>query len=771
MIRYFTRILFLFLILAANVNSQSSNWQYIRPSNTGLGGDYYQCIRVDACGNKWTGGYLPFWSEGSVTRFDDSIFTCWSNFEGYLPADRVYDIAFDNNDGVWVATNGVGNGIDHGGISHFDGTNWTTYNSLNTPLPEDDMRGIAIDHNNVVWATFLNVGTGVGGVAKFDGVTWTVYLPGATNLISGNVDKIAVDAQNNIWIATNLGLVKFDGLNWITYTNANSGITNNNIVDIEIDETTNKIYASTGNSIDIFDGANWTHINSNNSPVSATGLWGVDARGDSVIITTVGGTYLTYIYNGNNWISHPEGNHVYDARIDNEGNFWTAGIGAVEKFDGVNWTHYDGMNTGLTTMFNNEVFVDSKNRAWFGSSFNGGINVFDCPLWQDYNPYNYNVWPQPVSYTGSGTGITEDSFGDIWMLFSGVAGAAVQVSGGNVNDPAAWHVWDNNNSGISLQFLNRAAADHSGNVWVGYDDACSVSKYSHATNSWTNYNLYQLGQITCGAGSGIESIRVDDSNNVWICGLAGLAKYDQVSWAFYSFQNTPLSQGFVMDIAFDQNGYKWIATENGLFKFDNIGWTKYDHNNSSMVGDFVNAVIVDQSGKVWVSSEDPVFPYAGSVSSFDGTTWTAYTTANSGLQEKYINRMALDTLGNIWLLSDTKGAAIFNPNGVIGYDCIDKTLQFCSPTGLSEEQEHTYSLTVYPNPTNGEAYVSFNLAQQGDVIIELCDVTGRLLNTSANKNLKKGKNNIKLDLHVPAGIYYCSVKSEIQQQTIMITVL
>lgn len=75
----------------------SSEWQYIRTSNTGLGGDYQQCIEIDDCGNKWTGGFLPFFSQGSVTKFDDSVFTCWSNFEGYLPADRVHAIDFDNN--------------------------------------------------------------------------------------------------------------------------------------------------------------------------------------------------------------------------------------------------------------------------------------------------------------------------------------------------------------------------------------------------------------------------------------------------------------------------------------------------------------------------------------------------------------------------------------------------------------------------------------------------------------------------------------------------
>ncbi|MEO6167454.1 MAG: hypothetical protein ABIO46_12760, partial [Chitinophagales bacterium] len=431
--------LFILLLVASGAFAQSNpEWRYIRPSNTGLGGDYQQCIEIDACGNKWTGGFLPFFSEGSVTRFDDSVFTCWSNFEGYLPADRVYAIDFDNNDGVWVATNGISNGIAHGGISHYDGSSWTTYTSANSPLPEDDMRGIVVDHNNIVWATFYNVSNGDGGVSKFDGTNWTIYLPGNSNLPSGNLNDIDVDAENNIWIGSNMGLIKFDGLNWITYTVANSDITADDILDVEVDESTNKIYVALGISIDVFDGTSFTHFNNNNSPLSTTGLYEVDARGDTLIVGTLGGSYLCYIYDGITWTSHPEPNHCYDVRIDQQGNFWICGIGYLEKFDGFKWTQYNTFNTGLASMFNNEVFIDSKNRAWFGSSANGGINMFDCPNWESYNPYNNLLWPQPIDYTGYGTGIAEDIYGDIWMVYNGVAGGVVQIPGGDVSNSNAW---------------------------------------------------------------------------------------------------------------------------------------------------------------------------------------------------------------------------------------------------------------------------------------------------------------------------------------------
>src|SRR5215211_4071865 len=94
----------LLLFFYFNVNAQSPEWKYFRASNTGVAGDYHHVIEIDRFGNKWTAGYLPFWSDGSLVRYDDTVWTCWSNFEGYLPNDRVNAIAFDKLDRIWAGT-------------------------------------------------------------------------------------------------------------------------------------------------------------------------------------------------------------------------------------------------------------------------------------------------------------------------------------------------------------------------------------------------------------------------------------------------------------------------------------------------------------------------------------------------------------------------------------------------------------------------------------------------------------------------------------------
>ena len=87
-------------------------------------------------------------------------------------------------------------------------------------------------------------------------------------------------------------------------------------------------------------------------------------------------------------------------------------------------------NTGLSDNFNDQIFVDSKNRKWFANG-EGGIQIFDCPHWEAYGPYNEGLFPSLQNMTPIGTSITEDSHGDIWMTYDGVLGYAIQIPGGD----------------------------------------------------------------------------------------------------------------------------------------------------------------------------------------------------------------------------------------------------------------------------------------------------------------------------------------------------
>ena len=64
------------------------------------------------------------------------------------------------------------------------------------------------------------------------------------------------------------------------------------------------------------------------------------------------------------------------------------------------------------------------------------------------------------------------------------------------------------------------------------------------------------------------------------------------------------------------------------------------------------------------------------------------------------------------------------------------------------------ALRVWPNPTNGVAHISFDLAVAGNVAINIYDITGKLMDVVDTGMLPAGENTIQLDLSDRAGAVY-----------------
>jgi hypothetical protein len=126
-------------------------------------------------------------------KFDGSNWTVYDESNSGLPHNRVYALAIDGSDNIWIGTYG-------GGLAKFDGANvWTAYNTTNSGLPHNTILSLAIDGSNNIW-----VGTW-GGLAKFDGSNWTVYNTSNSGLPDEWVFALAIDGNDNTWIGTWLG--------------------------------------------------------------------------------------------------------------------------------------------------------------------------------------------------------------------------------------------------------------------------------------------------------------------------------------------------------------------------------------------------------------------------------------------------------------------------------------------------------------------------------------------------------------------------------------
>ncbi len=748
----------LFLIgLTFQLQAQTDpNWTYIRSDNTGIGGQLHYTIKGDGFNNIWTGGYTSSSEEGSLVRIatSDTVYTNWGTYaENYLPNGLIFDIEFDHTGIIWVGT-------EKGIATSSNGLDWQHYDITNSPLLADQTEGMAIGLNDDLWAVTTNADNSINGVGFYNGTTWEYYTSSNSDLPAGSkFNDIAIDANDIKWIASENGLIKYDGIEWTQFTTANSGLSANNIHEVVIDDQ-NRIMALVGSAVDIFDGTNWTHITSDDLPVTNLNASSIAIQDDKIILTE-GSNRRALIFDGTDWTVETTNYSIFDCHIDSNGNYWVSGSGVVGKFDGTEWTRYTRNNTGLPDNFNDDIFIDSQGRRWFANG-QGGIQVFDCPNWEVYGPNNEGLFPnpQPQYQTTIGTSITEDSDGDIWFTYDGTSGYAIQIPDGNYSDYASWIIWDNITAHPNLQLVQEVESTDNGLVFLRTYYG-NTFMYDKAADSWTQWDLSN------GLTSNPDCLTGRTGGKMYLGHYQGIDIYDNGTWSRMDLSSTGIEH--VNDIQFDNNDTMWLATTGGLWKYDGADWTNWNTTNSNIAADNVRAIDIDTNNNIYISAHNTqIAPYYGGISYFDGTgsTFTTFLDADSPLAHKQVEDIAVDEFGNIWALTQSEGFSIYNPNGISGFECINRSLD--RTLGTPEVSFDALEKGInYPNPFSETTTIAFNSDNAKPVSILIFDVLGRKIETHSLENIVTGKNSYTLDLtRQPSGIYFCKVISNKKRKTI-----
>jgi hypothetical protein len=81
-------------------------------------------------------------------------------------------------------------------------------------------------------------------------------------------------------------------------------------------------------------------------------------------------------------------------------------------------------------------------------------------------------------------------------------------------------------------------------------------------------------------------------------------------------------------------------------------------------------------------------------------------------------------------------------------------------------------LKVYPNPSNGQASISFMLNTEADVALQLFDVQGRLVRVISANHMSAGEHIIPFNgSDLKSGIYYCTLRSGSMQETSRLVII
>jgi hypothetical protein len=84
-----------------------------------------------------------------------------------------------------------------------------------------------------------------------------------------------------------------------------------------------------------------------------------------------------------------------------------------------------------------------------------------------------------------------------------------------------------------------------------------------------------------------------------------------------------------------------------------------------------------------------------------------------------------------------------------------------SSTGLLDNLKQEMAFNVFPNPTEGNSYAQFELKQSQNIEINICDVTGKKINTIQHGEMQAGTHSLAIKgSDLKAGIYLINVTTQ-----------
>ena len=652
------------------INKSDLSKTFYTKSNSGLNTYFLTSIAIDNNENVWVGtdGY-------GILKFDGQNWEQNPN-NASLPTNYISDIEIDDNGNVWIGckfwleqTSPFPTG-HLGGLVKFDGAMWTDVsNNLNPNSIEKTVFSIHSNENGEIWIAD-------GWLTKYDGVNWQHF--DSIGAIEFNIDK-----YNNIWMLRDtITLVKFDGIN-SSYFNVGVNITYNAWYShhIETDSSGNIWLGFENDEIGLlkYDG-NWTTYNTTNSNLLSNNITKIFPE-DSLLWA---GTLLNELYNydyGSNWNNISTSNSaLYDSwleavAVDSDGNIWTSSwtgyflsstVDRLLKFDGINWTIYDSIPTGLARA----IAFDNQNNVWVAGW--KGIGKFDGINWTLFDTSNTDFPDNTIN------AITVEN-NILW------------IAGGRGYQP----------------FI----AKYDGNTWNVYDPKPQF------------------------VPSGFTDIVIDSNGKKWISSsIDGLFLFDEGlnTWQNFHEFNSSLPSDVCYDLTVDQNDNLWIATQGGLAKKDNLNNIIAIDNNAS-----TSAVEVDKNNVIWSSNLYNLIAYDE-----QGNQIEQFDYSNSGFpSEPNIRQIAVDD-SSIWMASGFNGLILFQNGQLIDL----------------KEPFHDKGIRIYPNPFHSKTTIAVEgVENNGDLILELYDSMGKILLT-LEQNDSQGFIFENSDLN--AGVYLIRVLSQ-----------
>lgn len=611
-------------------------------------------------------GFIWFGGEHGLARYDGhdiKIYQHDANNPKSLTSNAIWDIAFDHNGVMWLATDA---GLGRYNPVTDDFTSFRSKGFDSNSITGDSVRALAVDNNNN-----LLIGTDNGfNILDADRRYYQSFTdrPGdKRRLPSASIHAIHHDNNGDIWLGTTkAGLIKLQrspfAINVFSHDPTKPGsLGNNRITDIIRDHT----------------GA----------------LWASTFGGGISRMNEDGATFTNYKNDPNNPLSLGS-NTVWNLFEDSLNNLWIAtdhgGLAQYNRHSD-NFSHIKHNPYNSSSLSSNNirsVFEDKQGDLWIGA-FPIGTNFFDrsSTIFQ-----NHSHLPHQESSLSHSTVLTikKSRQGHLWVGTEG----GINAFNTTTNTSKRYIAKPGQKGALQSDAVLSVAEEDNGNVWVGTWSG-GLHKLDTSTHTFTQFmpdatNAESSHTVN---SAYIWSLLIDKNKNLWIgTETGGLNKLELTTGKFKHFtasepvnQHT-VSNSHVWTLLEDNAGHIWAGTLHGLNKFDKKTQTFshyfHDANNINSLGNNrVISLFEDNEQQLWIGTQ------GGGISILDKDrkNFTRITT-EQGLASNNVASIIQAPDGKIWATTD---------KGVISIEYNKNILNTQVYSSSSEYKPSPYNIKHY----------------------------------------------------------------------------
>ena len=743
-------------------------WQYYRPGNTGIQGDYATALWIDENGAPYIAANTGNWGEGGFARYNitDNTWTNYSNVDHEILGSfdnaevQILDIVEDFNHTLWMGNftgalkfnpqNGIGSATrytaansDLTGVTYDidlapDSSIWFTSGNLVRYNPNNNQWNswqgsntrLAVqprpDGSYLVWSA----DTYYGYVFTYNSANgqYSSYLPATPGEIAGLPGKDCVDDAGNMWA---LRMAQPGDWETLEYQRPD-GVWVNPVPP----------YQNVSYYIDAF---------------KAYG------NGKALLVTTVGETWL---FDGTSWQNYGTWQQNAVTRsvdIDGQGNVWVCGTGGAARRDVQTgyWQRYRLTNTAQIEYLVEDIALDDSGNVWMTGNAGtgvGGFQKFDGSRWTGFNEYTYGLgYPFPFPADNTQAICRRPSNGDVVInpTFNGI------------------HAWTGSGYYALENLLTSSKGfeeDSQGRLW-SLGNYGGLRYFDDASFQWTDIPL---------SGWGLN-IRKDPvmPGTVWASTDNEILRTNGLNEFRRTVSDFPGSADWFTGFAADSQGIAWVgtwsqftSTGSTLIRINTVTgqYQTWEHDAGwPFPGEHVRPMAVTPDGLLWLQYDSEYPSTDAGICWFDGTNVYALPSAPGGLPQwgglpnSNIRELEVRPFPGgyeLWMSCKGRGIAVLTV--------------YTEATGIPNQpsMETGCCFSVYPNPSAGQAKFEFENEENGKVQLALYDLKGRRVVDILDKVLAGGRQCIDWSgigedgTKVTSGIYFARLSTRSKVITI-----